>query len=135
MANATDKDTVEKAKRIAALLPKLNCGKCGFDNCGNFAVAVARGEASPFGCRENPSSGYKISEIMGLEVPRGAGMYGGMYGPHQYGIPAGIPAGMRGRLVLYMHRGHCRGHRRFHTIQKSSITVFTFEGTRCTGDT
>ena len=54
-------------KKVVQLLPKLNCGKCGYDNCGKFAKAVAEGNASPFGCRENPSAGYKISQIMGLE--------------------------------------------------------------------
>ena len=114
MANVTDKETVEKAKKIAALLPKLNCGKCGFENCGNFAMAVVEGEASPFGCHENPSSGYRISEIMGLEIPGGTGPYSGMSGYHQYSTSTGIPAGMRGRLMRHMHRGHCMDHRRFH---------------------
>ena len=114
MAKVTEKETVEKAKKIAALLPKSNCGKCGFNNCGNFAMAVAEGEASPFGCRENQLSGYRISEIMGLEIPMGAGPYSKMSGYHQYGTTTVIPAGMRGRLVRHMHRGHFRGHQRFH---------------------
>jgi len=115
MAKVTDKETVEKAKKITALLPKLNCGKCGFDNCGNFAMAVAEGEASPFGCHENPLSGYRISEIIGLQITKRTGTYSGRSGYHQYGTTIGIPAGMRGRLVRHMHRGHCRDHRRFHT--------------------
>ena len=114
MANATDKETVEKANKITGLLPKLNCGKCGFDNCGNFAMAVAEGKASPFGCRENPSSGYKISEIMGFEIPWGAGIRSVMPGFQQYAAFGGIPFGMRGRLVGHFHRGHCKGHRRVH---------------------
>ena len=63
-------DTKTKAKQIVALLPKTNCGKCGYDNCGKFAKAVAEGNASPFGCRENTAAGYKISEILGIEVPQ-----------------------------------------------------------------
>lgn len=59
----------EKIKEIYEALPKLNCGLCGFGNCGQFARAVAEGKASPFGCRQNPWSGYRISEIIGAKVP------------------------------------------------------------------
>ena len=59
----------EKIKEIYELLPKLNCGFCGFGSCGQFARAVAEGRASPFGCRQNPQSGYRISEIIGAKVP------------------------------------------------------------------
>jgi len=59
----------EKIRKIYEALPKLNCGLCGYGNCGQFAKAVAEGRASPFGCRQNPWSGYRISEIIGAEVP------------------------------------------------------------------
>jgi len=59
----------EKIGEIYELLPKLNCGFCGFGSCGQFARAVAEGKASPFGCRQNPWSGYRISEIIGAKVP------------------------------------------------------------------
>ena len=59
----------EKIGEIYELLPKLNCGFCGFGSCGQFARAVAEGKALPFGCRQNPWSGYRISEIIGAEVP------------------------------------------------------------------
>ena len=61
--------TQEKIREIYEVLPKLNCGFCGFRSCGQFARAVAEGRASPFGCRQNPWSGYKISEIAGMKVP------------------------------------------------------------------
>ena len=59
----------EKIREIYEVLPKLNCGSCGYGTCGQFARAVAEGRASPFGCRQNPWSGYKISEIAGVKVP------------------------------------------------------------------
>ena len=59
----------EKIREIYEVLPKLNCGFCGFGSCGQFARAVAEGRASPFGCRQNPWSGYRISEIVGMKVP------------------------------------------------------------------
>jgi len=38
-------DIKEKVKKIVKVLPELNCGKCGFDNCGKFARAVAEEKA------------------------------------------------------------------------------------------
>jgi len=59
----------EKIREIYEVLPKLNCGLCGCGNCGQFARAVAEGRVSPFGCRQNPWVGYRISEIIGVKVP------------------------------------------------------------------
>ncbi|MBE9483125.1 MAG: hypothetical protein IMY88_05535 [Chloroflexi bacterium] len=58
----------EKISKIYELLPQLNCGFCGFGNCGQFAKAIVEGRASPFGCKQNPSSGFQISEIIGEKV-------------------------------------------------------------------
>jgi len=63
---ALNKDNI---KKIYELLPHINCGLCGYGNCGQFAKAVSEGSASPFGCRQNPWAGYNISEIIGLRVP------------------------------------------------------------------
>ena len=62
---ATNKD---KIRQIYDILPHLNCGLCGYDNCGQFAKAVAEGRASVFGCRQNPWVGYQISQIAGAET-------------------------------------------------------------------
>jgi len=62
-------DNKDNIKKIYELLPHINCGLCGYDNCGQFAKAVAEGNASPFGCRQNPWVGYNISEIIGVQVP------------------------------------------------------------------
>jgi Na+-translocating ferredoxin:NAD+ oxidoreductase RNF subunit RnfB len=59
----------EKIREIYEVLPKLNCDFCGFGSCGQFARAVVEGGASPFGCRQNPWSGYRISEIIGVKIP------------------------------------------------------------------
>ena len=59
----------EKIREIYEVLPKLNCGFCGFGSCGQFARAVVEGRASPFGCRQNAWSGYKISEIIHMKLP------------------------------------------------------------------
>lgn len=61
--------TKDKIKGIYGTLPQLNCGLCGFDSCGQFAKAVVEGRASPFGCRQDPWAGHRISEIMGTKVP------------------------------------------------------------------
>jgi Na+-translocating ferredoxin:NAD+ oxidoreductase RNF subunit RnfB len=59
----------DKIKQIYEMLPQLNCGLCGFEGCGQFAKAVTEGRASPFGCRQDPWAGYRISEIMGIRAP------------------------------------------------------------------
>jgi len=61
--------TKDKIKHIYETLPHLNCGLCGFEGCGQFARAVAEGRASPFGCRQDPGAGYRISQIMWERVP------------------------------------------------------------------
>ena len=53
--------------QIYEALPKLNCGLCGFANCGQFARAVVQGKAWPFGCKQNHPSGYKISGTIGMK--------------------------------------------------------------------
>jgi len=60
---------MDKIKQIYDTLPQVNCGLCGFDSCGQFAKAVADGRASPFGCRQNPRAGYRISEVIGMRAP------------------------------------------------------------------
>jgi len=67
-------------------LPKLNCGLCGYGNCGQFARAVAEREASPFGCQQNPWSGYRISQITGMRVPA----YSYQFQPSSV-LKAGVP--------------------------------------------
>jgi len=68
-----------KIRGIYEVLPKSNCGLCGYGNCGQFARAVTEGKASPFGCQQNPWAGYRISEIIGVKAPA----YGYQYGFHQ----------------------------------------------------
>lgn len=63
-------DVKEKTKKMVKVLPELNCGKCGFDNCGKFAKAVAEERAPCYGCVSGgPSVANKVCEIMGARVP------------------------------------------------------------------
>ncbi|MCD6472029.1 hypothetical protein J7K55_02750 [Candidatus Aerophobetes bacterium] len=63
-------DVKEKVKKIVKVLPELNCGKCGFDNCGKFARAVAEERAPCYGCVSGgPSVANKVCEIMEVRVP------------------------------------------------------------------
>jgi Na+-translocating ferredoxin:NAD+ oxidoreductase RNF subunit RnfB len=78
----------ENIKKIYESLPKLNCGLCGYDNCGQFAKAVAEKRASPFGCRQNPGLGYRLSEIIGAQVPA----YGYGFQPAFYSKPGVAPS-------------------------------------------
>jgi hypothetical protein len=61
--------TKDKIKQVYDTLPQMNCGLCGFDNCGQFAKAAVEGRASPFGCRQDLWAGHRISEIMGIKIP------------------------------------------------------------------
>ena len=90
----------EKARKIVALLPGENCGKCGFPNCGGFAVAVARGEVSPHGCHKVPGTASKICEALGIEVPEnkeGDTHHRGHHGHH---------AGMQHGCAKHGDHGH-----------------------------
>ena len=70
-------ETKERIRKIYEVLPKLNCGFCGYGNCGQYARAVAEGRASPYLCIGSPLVTYKISEIIGVKMPAFAyGFYG-----------------------------------------------------------
>ena len=66
----------QRIRKIYEALPKLNCGLCGYGNCGQFARAVAEGRASPFACQQNLWAGYRISEITGVKAPEIGYRYG-----------------------------------------------------------
>ena len=80
-------DIKEKIKKIIKVLPKLNCGKCGFDNCGKFAKAVAEGKEPCYGCVSGgPLVANKVCEIMGVKVPEIAKISANYPGFSQHGI-------------------------------------------------
>ncbi len=59
-----------KAREIVSLLPKKNCGGCGFGDCGQFALAVAQGKASPYDCHRGAGEiGKRISQIVNIDPP------------------------------------------------------------------
>lgn len=41
---------LNKLKQIIQVLPKINCGRCGYSGCGAFAKAVLEGNAPVDGC-------------------------------------------------------------------------------------
>jgi len=54
---------------IAAALPGANCGGCGFVGCGEYAEAVARGEAAVNLCAPGGAAcAEQLARIMGVEV-------------------------------------------------------------------
>ena len=84
MANES-KDT-ERLRKIVSLLPKENCGKCGFENCGKFALALVAGKASPIDCRKSLDRVNEICQVLGVEVPEGAELQAvGLRGHHHGG--------------------------------------------------
>ena len=54
-----------KLKQIVLALPKANCGRCGYPNCGAFAKAVLEGNAPVDGCVVGKEEvAKKIEKIM-----------------------------------------------------------------------
>jgi len=41
----------EKVEKIYRLLPKRDCGACGYESCYECASAIASGEAPPDACK------------------------------------------------------------------------------------
>ena len=93
-----EKSNRQKMREIVALLPKENCGKCGFQNCGGFALAAIEGQTSFFGCKKTPPVGYEIGKLLGIESPE------------KFKVPAGTSESR--------HRGkhHGKGRRIGHHI-------------------
>jgi hypothetical protein len=102
---AGDSSNGEKVRQIVKLLPRVNCGHCGFGNCGGFALALVEGKASPFGCEVHPLAGIEISKVLGIEIPEE------WKEPAEYSSQTGISTGIgveRGRALGFGHHGH--GH-------------------------
>jgi len=57
-----------RVEKIVDVLPKVNCGGCGFANCAIFAEAVIKETASYKGCPAGGSSAAnEIAKTMGLD--------------------------------------------------------------------
>jgi len=55
--------------RIEEILPRANCGSCGYGGCAAYAEALAHGEAPPNACTPGgPATAKKIAEILGIQV-------------------------------------------------------------------
>jgi hypothetical protein len=109
-----DRDIKEKFKKIYEVLPGLDDRRCGYRTCGEFAMAVAKGEAPCYGCI---TGGYKVAEkvcsIMGKSVPRREGAASG-YGNNSApsGLSPGRDMGRARGMGAGMGRGSRRGYRK-----------------------
>ncbi len=55
--------------RIEEILPRANCGSCGYGGCAAYAEALAKGEAEPGQCAPGgPEAAKQIADILGLAV-------------------------------------------------------------------
>ena len=72
LALASTRLKVEEDPRITSIeqiLPRVNCGACGFLSCHDFAVHLARGEAPVNGCRAGGEEVEKrLSDFLGVEA-------------------------------------------------------------------
>jgi Na+-translocating ferredoxin:NAD+ oxidoreductase RNF subunit RnfB len=57
----------QKIKEIYSVLPHLNCGFCGYKNCGHYARMVAEGKAPPNLCLGGPYVAWRIKKVMGID--------------------------------------------------------------------
>ena len=58
-----------RVEGILSALPAANCGGCGYVGCGEYAEAVARGEAAVDLCAPGgPSCAEAVAAVMGVEV-------------------------------------------------------------------
>jgi electron transport complex protein RnfB len=58
-----------RAAQIEEVLPRANCGSCGFGGCSAYAEKLAKGEAPPDACTPGgPEAAAKIATIMGIEI-------------------------------------------------------------------
>jgi len=58
-----------RAARIEEILPRANCGSCGYGGCAAYAEALAKGQAAGNACTPGgPQAAKKIAAIMGIEV-------------------------------------------------------------------
>jgi Na+-translocating ferredoxin:NAD+ oxidoreductase RNF subunit RnfB len=62
----------EKLRKLVKLLPGENCGKCGYENCGKYAVALVEDNISPLTCRKSLGNIKEICEVLGVPVPENA---------------------------------------------------------------
>lgn len=62
---ALTKEEEDLANKVYNLLPKINCGSCGYPTCYDCAKAIAKGEAPYNACRVlKPDQQEKIREIL-----------------------------------------------------------------------
>lgn len=65
----TAQDKLQRMREIIKVLPKFNCGLCGFGNCGNYARALVEGKAPPNLCIGGYLVAQKICSILGTRMP------------------------------------------------------------------
>jgi Na+-translocating ferredoxin:NAD+ oxidoreductase RNF subunit RnfB len=57
----------QKIKEIYDVLPHLNCGFCGYKNCGHYARMVAEGKAPSNLCLGGPYVAWRIKRVTGID--------------------------------------------------------------------
>lgn len=86
---------IEKLRKLVKLLPGENCGKCGYDGCGAYAIALAEEGISPLTCRKSLGNIKEICAVLGVPVPENAAQiyeehrkrHEGKHGHDKYGHP------------------------------------------------
>jgi Na+-translocating ferredoxin:NAD+ oxidoreductase RNF subunit RnfB len=63
-----NQDNESLIDNVYEVLPKRDCGLCGYGTCRRFARAVVDRRAPPSGCRQDPLAAHRIAEILGMTV-------------------------------------------------------------------
>ena len=64
-ASALGRAYYSRFDRVRAALPDFNCGACGFSECIDYAVAVAKGNADPLACVPGgPGTAHAIADVL-----------------------------------------------------------------------
>jgi len=67
--NAFHVEVDPTVQALSDALPQVNCGGCGYVGCGEYAEALARGEAEPTLCGPGGAACSKtLSDILGVDV-------------------------------------------------------------------
>jgi Na+-translocating ferredoxin:NAD+ oxidoreductase subunit B len=72
IANRLGSRFYSRFERVRRALPEFNCGACGFSECIDYAVAVAKGVADPLACIPGgPGTAHAIADILGTTASVG----------------------------------------------------------------
>jgi len=134
---------------VRAVLPKANCGACGFPRCNGYAAAVAAGKAPLNACVVRvPDVTHRIGDIMGQDVTpteprvaflicRGGGTETGSRAKYKRAADcrrtAPLPGGPETCIYGCVGLGHCARACPFSAMTRGERGLPVVNERKCTG--